>query len=117
MRPSFELWGSSLPVTSGYTIFTQERELRFHLKLPHPAGNPEPAAATLPGTLLHRESILFEFGRQFPVINSKFIYEHIGDGALIQQSSRKDGSIAGHPPAFRDPRLSLNLRNLLNRFA
>jgi hypothetical protein len=49
MRPSFELWGSSLPVTSGYTFFTQERELRFHLKLPHTAGNPEPAAATLSG--------------------------------------------------------------------
>jgi hypothetical protein len=37
MRPSFELWGSSLPVTSGHTFFTHERELRFHLKLriPH----------------------------------------------------------------------------------
>jgi hypothetical protein len=30
-------------------------------------------------TLLHRESILFEFGRQFPVINPEFINENIGD--------------------------------------
>ena len=57
------------------------------------------------GTLLHRESILFEFERQFPVINPKFIYEHISDDGLIQQSSRNNGSIAGHPPAFRAPRL------------
>jgi len=63
MHPSSELWGSSLPVTSGYTFFTHEPELRFHLKLPHTGiRNLLPL---LTGTLLHRESILFEFDGNF----------------------------------------------------
>src|SRR5579863_5902798 len=33
MRPSFELWGSSYRVNSGYTFFTHQRELRFRLIL------------------------------------------------------------------------------------
>jgi hypothetical protein len=47
--------------------------------------NPKPSSRYFTGTLLHRESILFEFGRQFPVICPEFVDEHIGGFGLNRE--------------------------------
>src|SRR5579863_8920142 len=52
MRASFELLGRAFRgtwETRASFSFTHGQELRFHLILPHPARNPKPPAADLPG--------------------------------------------------------------------